>query len=105
MIIVKPLEKKAYAERVSRLGMFFISNKSIKNASNKANGKINNAACSEAYLATRDIRNGSRIPPIGIAILIDPITVPAISGYSWPAKVIMRGSMAEIEKPAKKTMK
>ena len=48
-----------------------------------------------------DISNGRMIPPIGIATLIAPNTVPADSGYFKPANVNIIGSNADREIPAK----
>ena len=51
------------------------------------------------------IRNGKRMPPSGIAALITPRAVPAISRYIKPARVIINGRIAERDRPAKKIIR
>ncbi len=82
-----------------------LAKRSRPNASKNASGKIDRDVCKLAYREVRDRIKGSRIPPKGMANFISPITVPACSLKSNPAKVMMKGSIAERVTPARKTIR
>ena len=65
-------------------------------------GKSNNDILKEMYLDVRERIKGIIIPPIGIPIFMIPSAVPAIFLYSSPAKLRMRGNIAEMVIPQRK---
>ena len=70
---------------------------------NKPRGNKSRELRNEPYFETSDNRKGIRMPPIGMATLMVPRTVPAIFLNSKPARVNVKGKMADIDNPARKT--
>jgi len=64
-------------------------------------GKSKRDVLNEAYFDKTDIRKGIKIPPMGMAIFMIPSTVPAISLYITPPRVIRRGRRADMVMPVK----
>ena len=63
-------------------------------------GKRISEALKDVACTSKESINGTTIPPTGMPSFIIPITVPDISGYFRPVRVMMSGKMTEIAAPA-----
>ena len=60
------------------LGIVLKARKRAMKANRRANGKTIRVTSNVVLLDNMDISKGTRMPPIGIATLIEPMTVSAI---------------------------
>ena len=81
---------------------FFLFIRIVIKLTSAKKGNSSNDALKEMYLDIRERTKGIIIPPIGIPILIIPSAVPAISMYAIPARLRLRGNIAEIVIPQMK---
>jgi hypothetical protein len=68
-------------------------------ATSNCRRKINSASCKGVCLVIRDMKNRSRILPMGMATLIYSITLPYFTGSIYSARMIIEGSMTRFERP------
>ena len=62
-------------------------------------GKRTSEVLNDATCTSRDMINGTTMPPTGIPSLMIPITVPDISRYFRPVRAIISGKITEIVAP------